>query len=153
MDHMLTGKGSRTILDFISAKCTKIIFGGDLNFSMGISKIWGDRARIDCLSDFFSKILDDHGLVDILPNVTLPTWNNRRVGSENVSKRLDRLMISVDLPEYELCFRQWVECGGESDHHPVFLQILGHDNKLHSTFKFNPHWLEHEDLVILLKNT
>ena len=141
------------LLDFICARCTRIIFGGDLNFSMGLSEIWGDRARIDCLSDFFSKILDDHGLVDILPNVTLPTWNNRRFGSENVSKRLDRLMISVDLLEYELCFCQWVGCGGESDHHPVFLQILGHDNKLRSPFKFNPHWLENEDLVILLKNT
>ena len=137
------------LLDFISTHCTKIIFGGDLNFSMGISEIWGDRARIDCLSDFFSKFLDDYGLVDILPNVNLPTWNNRRVGSENVSKRLDRLLISVDLLEHELCFRQWVGCGGESDHHPVFLQILGHDKKLHSPFKFNPHWLEHEELVWL----
>ena len=25
--------------------------------------------------------------------------------------------------------------------------------KLHSPFKFNPHWLENEDLVLLLKNT
>ena len=100
-------------MDFLSANCTKIIFGGDLNFSMGISEIWGERAKIDCLSYFFSKLLDDHGLVDIFPNVTLPTWNNRRVGSENVKKRVDRLMISIDLLEYELCFRQWVRCGGE----------------------------------------
>ena len=91
--------------------------------------------------------------MDILPNVNLPTWNNRRVGSENVSKRLDRLLISVDLLEHDLCFHQWVGCGGESDHQPVFLQILGHDKILHSPFKFNPHWPEHEDLVLLLKNT
>ena len=43
--------------------------------------------------------------------------------------------------------------GGDSDHHPVFLQILGHDKNTHSPFKFNAHWLEHEDLVILLKNS
>ena len=30
---------------------------------------------------------------------------------------------------------------------------MGHDKILHSPFKFNPHWLEHEDLVLLLKNT
>ena len=87
---------------FISTHYTKFIFGGDLNFSLGISKIWGDRARIDCLSDFFSNFFDDHGLVDILPNVNLPTWTNRRVGCENVSKRLDRLLISVDLLEHDL---------------------------------------------------
>ena len=44
-------------------------------------------------------------------------------------------------------------CGGDSDHQPVFLQILGHDKISHSPFKFNSHWLEHEDLVLLLKNT
>ena len=43
--------------------------------------------------------------------------------------------------------------GGESDHLPVFFQILGRDKKLHTPFKFNPHWLDHEDLVSLLKNT
>ena len=141
------------LLDFMSANCTKIIFGGDLNFSMGLSKIWGDRARSDCLSDFFAKNLDYHGLVDIVPNVILPTWTNRRVGRDNMCKRLDRLVVSVDLQEFELCFRQWVGCGGYSDHHSVFLQILGHDKKLHSPFKFNPHWMDHEDLFILLKNT
>ena len=98
------------LLDFISINYTKIIFGGELNFSMGISEIWGDRARIDCLSDFFSKFLDDYGLVDIFPNVNFPR-NNKRVGNEIISKRLDRLLISVDLLEYELCFRQWVGCG------------------------------------------
>ena len=137
----------------MSLNCTKIIFGGDLNFSLGLSKIWGDRARSDCLSDFFAKFLNDHGLVDIVPSVILPTWTNRRVGSENICKRLDRLMIYVDLLEFELCFRQWVGCGGDSDHHPIFLQILGHDKNTHSPFKFNAHWMEHEDLVILLKNT
>ena len=61
---------------------------------------------------FFAKILDDHGLVDIVPSVILPTWTNRRVGSENICRHLDRLMIFVDLLEFELCFRQWVGCGG-----------------------------------------
>ena len=45
------------LLDFMSANCTKIIFGGDLNFSLGLSEIWGDRARSDCLSKFFCKNL------------------------------------------------------------------------------------------------
>ena len=30
---------------------------------------------------------------------------------------------------------------------------MGHDKKLHTPFKFNPHWLVNEDLVNLLKNT
>ena len=113
------------LLNFISTNYTKIIFGGDMNFSMGLSEIWGDRARSDCLSEFFAKILDDHGLVDIVLNVILPTWTNRRVGSENICKCLDRLMIFVDLLEFELCFCQWVGCGGDSNHHPVFFTDFG----------------------------
>ena len=31
--------------------------------------------------------------------------------------------------------------------------MLGRDKHLHTPFKFNPHWLEHEDLISLLKNT
>ena len=43
-------------------------------------------------------------------------------------------------------------CGGESDHQPVFLQILNSELKLRSPFKFNAHWLVNEDLVTLLKD-
>ena len=67
------------LFDFMNANCTNIIFGGDLNFSMGLSEIWGDRARSDCLSDFFAKILDGYGLLDIVPNVILPTWLEVRI--------------------------------------------------------------------------
>ena len=43
--------------------------------------------------------------------------------------------------------------GGKSDHHPVFLQILNRGLQLKSPFKFNPHWLENEDLVKSLKDS
>ena len=34
---------------------SKLIFGGDLNYSVGLSEIWGDKARVDNLSDFFIR--------------------------------------------------------------------------------------------------
>ena len=34
---------------------SKLILGGDLNYSVGLSEIWGDKARFDNLSDFFIK--------------------------------------------------------------------------------------------------
>ena len=36
-------------------KSAKMIFGGDLNFSVGFSGICGFKARVDNLSDFFSR--------------------------------------------------------------------------------------------------
>ena len=71
--------------------------------------------------------MDGLGLVDITPFVILPTWCNRRVGSGNICKRLDRLLISTDLLDCDLHFRKWFGCGGDSNHQPVFLQVLNND--------------------------
>ena len=85
-------------------KCEKLILGGDLNFSMGVSDIWGTRARLDSLSDFFIKFLETFGLVDIVPSVMLPTWTNRRVGAKSICKRLDRFLVSADLLDLDFFY-------------------------------------------------
>lgn len=42
-----------------------LILGGDLNFSIGHSELWGHCAQRDSLLDYFSTILDNHQLIDI----------------------------------------------------------------------------------------
>ena len=56
---------------------------------------------MDNLSGFSMK-LDGFGIVDIATTVLVPTWSNRRVGSENISKRLDRLLVSTDFLDLDL---------------------------------------------------
>ena len=97
--------------------------------------------------------MENFGLVDIDPTVMLPTWSNRRVGEDSICKRLDRFLVSANLLDHDFFFRQWVGCGGDSDHQPVFLQILNRGIQLRSPFKFNAHWLVYEDLVTLLKES
>ena len=84
------------ILSLDCLKTSRLIFGGDLNFSLSCSEIWGEKARVDSLSNFFSVILDGFGLVDVVPHVLAPTCSNRRVGNENICKRLDRLLVLAD---------------------------------------------------------
>ena len=141
----------RNLLGVDGLKCNHLILGGELNFTLGLSEIWGSRARSDPLSAFFSKSLEDFGLVDVAPSVMLPTWNNRRVGDENICKRLDRILLSADMLDLDYFYRQWVGSGGESDHHLFFFQISNRGAQLKTPFKFNPHWLENEDLVNTLK--
>ena len=86
---------------FCKSKGEKLILGGDLNFSLGFSEIWGNRARLDPLFYFFTKSLENYDLVDVVPSVMLPTWNNRRVGANNISKRLDRFLLSTDLLDFD----------------------------------------------------
>ena len=76
--------------------CPYLVFGGDLKFSLGLSEIWGVKARVDALTDFFINLLEGLVLVDITPLVSIPTWSNRRDGPKSICKRLDRLLLSVD---------------------------------------------------------
>ena len=85
-------------------KCEKLILGGDLNFSMGLSEIWGARARLDSQTNFFTKTLENFGLVDIVPSVMIPTWTNRRVGVEIICKRLDRFLVSANLLDLDFFY-------------------------------------------------
>ena len=55
--------------------------------------------------------------------------------------------------DFDYFYSQWVGSGGESDHNPIFLKILNRGIKLISPFKFNPHWLESDELVKLLNET
>ena len=48
-------------------------------------------------------------------------------------------------------FKQCIGCGGDSNHRPVYLQILPSTPKAHCPFKFNTYWLENEEFVSLLK--
>ena len=102
-------------------KSTYLVLGGDINFSLGLSEIWGVNARVDALTDFFTNLLEGMGLVDINPMVSIPTWSNRRVGFESSCKRLDRLLLSVDFLDSDFLLKQWIGCGGDSDHQPVYL--------------------------------
>jgi hypothetical protein len=47
--------------------------------------------------------------------------------------------------------KKWIGCGGESDHSPIFFEILGGPGKPPSPFKFNPAWLKEESFQTLVK--
>jgi hypothetical protein len=48
-------------------KAKDFLLGGDLNFSLGASEVWGPRAAPDPLNQFFLNFLDQQGLVDLEP--------------------------------------------------------------------------------------
>ena len=63
-----------------------LVLGGDLNLTLHSSEIWDSKATLDPLSDHFISLFETAGLVDVAPLVTGPTWRNRRVGDEGISK-------------------------------------------------------------------
>jgi hypothetical protein len=91
------------------------------------------------------------GLLDIAPTKICPTWRNKRMGEDYIAKRLDRFLILGNLVESPLIFRQWVGSRGESNHHPIFLEVVGGSRKSMSPFKFNSAWLKEEEFLNLVK--
>jgi hypothetical protein len=104
------------------------------------------------LIGFFVQWLESKTLIDVEPLKLLPTWRNKRVGEDIIAKRLDRFLIVDQLVASQLQFKQWVGCGGESDHLPILLEIGGDFWKPASPFKFNSTWLKDEEFHALVKS-
>ena len=99
-----------------------LILAGDLNFTLGASEIWGQKAHLDPLGPFFTSLISDHHLVDIAHPLAGPTWRNGRAGVEGISKRLDRFLISEQLICSLPRHRVWTHRSGISDHFPVLME-------------------------------
>jgi hypothetical protein len=57
-----------------------LILAGDLNFTVSASEVWGSKARLDPMAEYFKGIFQDYGLVDIVPIDYVPTWHNKEEG-------------------------------------------------------------------------
>eukprot|EP00253_Pinus_taeda_P019692 PITA_19692 len=114
---------------------------------------WGPSAREDPISTFFLNILSENNLIDPSPNKLKPTWRNRRIGEDQIAKRLDRFLLSEALTSKAPILRQWVEEIGNSDHFPVFLDLNFPPPKPPAPFKFNSSWLQDPTYSNLFKET
>jgi len=132
-------------------KDSSVIIGGDLNFSLGQSEVWGPQARADPQADFFIHKLMDLDLIDIEPISLKPSWRNMRTGENRVAKRLDRFLVADSLVERQFLLRQWIGTGGQSDHFPIFLEIRKGPSMPASPLKFNKGWLKDESFINLIK--
>jgi hypothetical protein len=130
-----------------------LIVGGDLNLTLSAREVWGDHARLDSQSFYFSELFSKMGLVDILPFHLSPTWRNGRSGSAGISKRLDRFLIHEDLlGSFDKC-RSWTINSVISYHNPICLQLEESSDRYPSPFKFNRAWLTEPDFILLVRSS
>ena len=88
-------------------KSDLVILGGDLNFSLGQSEVWGPHAQIDSLTGFFTQKLEENNLLDIEPIKLKPTWRNNRCADGKIAKRLDRFLVAEQIVDRAFLIRQW----------------------------------------------
>ena len=76
-----------------------------------------------------------------------PTWRNGRAGSEGISKRLDRFLISSSLLPSLRLYKSWIKCVDLSDHFPICFEWGDIKGPFDYPFKFNRSWLEDADFT------
>ena len=130
-----------------------VVLGGDLNLTLGSGEVWGPRAIPDSQADHFISSFARVGLIDVEPTKINATWRNRRTGVNRVAKRLDRFLIGEKFLDSLPFVRQWVECGGISDHSPIMIELKSGAGKPYSPFKFNNAWLRCEDYLSLVSSS
>jgi len=127
-----------------------LVIGGDLNFSLGQSEVWGPHAHVDSLAGFFVQNLVEKGWLDIEPLKLKPTWRNNRCGEHRIAKRIDRFLVAEQLVDRFFQVKQWVGSGGRSDHFPIFLELQKGPINPPSSLKFNKVWLQDESFKNLM---
>jgi hypothetical protein len=128
-----------------------IIVGGDLNFTLSTREVWGDSARNDPLTDFFTSLIQSSGLVDVQPTKLAPTWRNGRAGSAGIAKILDRFLLDDSLIGSSSKIRSWVINSTISDHNTICLQLDSFSQRSPPPFKFNTSWIKDQSFSSLIK--
>jgi hypothetical protein len=77
----------------------RLIFFGDLNFTLFEYEYWGAQAKQDEHMDYFNQLLIEKKVLDVAPWKLTPTWRNGRIGTEGIGKRLNRFLLYEGMVE------------------------------------------------------
>jgi len=80
----------------------------------------------------------DHDLVDVAPKNHRFTWNNRKLGKDNIMEWLDRILVNVSLlSSYSNAYAAILPYS-TSDHYPKTLVLEAHCPLGPIPFKYSP---------------
>ena len=119
---------------------SNIILGGDLNLILHSNEKRGGIFTHDPYRKKLEIIMQEHDLVDVAPKNRRFTWNNRRLGKDNIVERLDRIMINVSLlSTYSTAYAS-VHPYLASNHYPTSLVLEAHYPLGPIPFKYSSLW-------------
>eukprot|EP00253_Pinus_taeda_P028956 PITA_28956 len=113
----------------------------------------GGRRKLEKESNDFKVYIQQNRLTDLPFDNDIFTWNNKGSGTQQITSRLDRFLISD----------KFVHLGGDicasilplarSDHWPISLQWKNPGNSNRKPFKFEAFWLTHPEFNTIVKTT
>jgi hypothetical protein len=85
-------------------------------------------------------------VIDLASVDIKPTWEINRIGSEVVSKHLNRFLWHEDICKQAERYRTWVGRTWFSNHSLIVLEMEGDIENPKAPFKYNLAWSKEEDL-------
>eukprot|EP00253_Pinus_taeda_P031845 PITA_31845 len=126
--------------DIDEEEINNIILGGDINLILHSNERRGGCFPHDPYRTWLETIMQDHDLVDIAPKNHKFTWNNHRLGKDNIMERLDRILVNVSLLSSYSTAYVVVLPSSLSDHYPTTLVFEAHCPLGPTPFKYSPLW-------------
>eukprot|EP00253_Pinus_taeda_P001896 PITA_01896 len=119
---------------------SNIILDRDLNLILHSNEKRGGIFTHDRHRRKLEIIMQEHDLVDVVPKNHRFTWNNYRLGKDNIMERLDRIMINISLLSAYSTAYTTVLPYSTSDHYPTILVLEAHCPLGPISFKFSSLW-------------
>ena len=130
-----------------------IILGGDLNLILHSNEKRGGIFTHDPYRAKLEKIMQECDLVDIIPKNRRYTWNNRRLGRDNIMERLDRILVNTSfLSEFSTAHATILPYLA-SDHYPISIVLEAHCPLGPLPFKYNSLWRSNPIVDQIVKTT
>lgn len=118
---------------------------GDWNV-VRFSNVRTGEQLVSTVMQNFNKIINDFGLIDILPIGSSYTWSR----NESIS-RIDRFLVDNDWEDHFVRLEQQILVRPFSDHWPLSLTSEG-EGWGEITFRFQEIWFEDPHILNLMKN-
>ncbi|XP_050238375.1 uncharacterized protein LOC126687864 [Mercurialis annua] len=126
---------------------------GDFNEILRKEEKVGGRLKPSHAMEAFRRVLDDCGLIDLGWSGNNFTWDNGRVGVDNIKQRLDRFLATSEwialFPDYSSQHLVRISL----DHCPICLHLTGVERYeiKKRVFRFEAMWLSHPDCEEIVK--
>lgn len=128
-----------------------LLIAGDLNITLSRDEIWGNNKNQDAIAVKIRNEFLCRNYIDILPAKILPTWENGRIGSAYVAKRIDRFILHASVIDILGMPFSTIENIFISDHRPIILRWRNKGFRYGYSFKFNRNCLEDPEYIIAIK--
>lgn len=129
------------------------ISGGDFNMIARLEENQGSRSRRNIDGNILKDFIQNNWLVDLPSNNGIFTWNNKRVGSQQIDSRLHRFLISDNATHLGGEFIASILPVSGSDHWPIAIQWNCPDNSIRCPFRFEAFWLTHLNFNEFVRST